>query len=245
MEASSLFWELANRDRLNILKLLEKEKRKLSHIAEEVNESVQETYRNLSRLMKVKLVDKDREGYYTLTTFGKYILTVLPSLEFLCKHREYFLTHDLSRIPEEFIYRIGELNSSRQAPDTFTAIRYTEIVIGESREYVWIITEQILVSALQSIPGKISENISFKIIIPYKLKPPPGAEILEKIKLDVRYIDRIDVALILNEKRACIAFPRLSGEIDYRGFLVEDPKGHNWCKNLFQYYWNKSKYTRI
>ena len=77
MEASSLFWELANRDRLNILKLLEKEKRKLSHIAKEIDESIQETYRNLSRLAKVKLVDKDSEGYYTLTAFGRYILCLL------------------------------------------------------------------------------------------------------------------------------------------------------------------------
>ena len=46
--------------------------------------------------------------------------------------------------------------------------------------------------------------------------------------------------MILNEKRAYIAFPGLSGEIDYRGFLVEDPKGHSWRKNLFQYYWNKT-----
>ena len=242
METSSLFWELASKDRLNILKILRRKKRKLSRIAEEIGESVQETYRNLSRLVKVKLVDKDREGYYTLTAFGECVLTVLPTLEFMCEHREYFLTHDLSRIPEEFVYKIGELADSRQAPDTFTAIRYVEMLIGESREYVWILTEQILVSALQFIPKKVSENVSFKIIIPHKLKPPPGAETPIKTKLDVRYVDAVDIALVLNERRACIAFPRLDGEIDYKGFLVENPRGHGWCKALFQYYWSKSRY---
>ncbi|RLE69086.1 MAG: transcriptional regulator, partial [Thermoprotei archaeon] len=43
--------------------------------------------------------------------------------------------------------------------------------------------------------------------------------------------------LIQNEKHAGIAFPRLDGEIDYRGFLIEDPLGLSWCKDIFEYYW--------
>ena len=247
VETAKLFWELASSDRIKILKVLGGGKRRLSYIAQEINVSVQEAHRNLSRLMKIKLVDKDKDGYYILTPFGRYVLAVLPTLEFLYSNREYFLVHDISKIPGKFIYRLGELSGSKHAPDTFTAIRYIEMIIEESMEYTWILTEQVLVSALQLIAKKASGEVSFKIIIPYKIRLPPGAEIAENLagKLNIRYIDSVDIALILNEKRGCLAFPFLDGRIDYRGFLVESREGHSWCKDVFQYYWSRSRYMRF
>ena len=224
---------------MNIMKALERGRRRLSWIAEEVGESVQETHRNLSRLSRVGLVDKDGEGYYVLTAFGRYVLAVLPTLEFLCEHRSYFESHDLSRIPLKFVYRIGELSGSRRAPDTFTAIRYSEIIIEESEDYVWIIAEQVLASAAQLASRKISEGVSLRVVVPRGLKPPPGVDLASLRNVDVRLIDSVDAALVLNEERACLAFPRLDGEMDYRGFLVESKTGHEWCKDLFEYYWGR------
>jgi len=239
VNVESLFWELASRDRMNIVKALERGRRRLSWIAEEVGESVQETHRNLSRLSRAGLVDKDGEGYYVLTAFGRYVLAVLPTLEFLCEHRSYFESHDLSRIPLKFVYRIGELSGSRRAPDTLTAIRYSEIIIEESEDYVWIIAEQVLASAAQLASRKISEGVSLRVVVPRGLKPPPGVDLASLRNVDVRLIDSVDAALVLNEERACLAFPRLDGEMDYRGFLVESKTGHEWCKDLFEYYWGR------
>ena len=237
MDVEALFWELASRDRVSILKLLGKRRRRLSRIAEEIGASVQETHRNLSRLSKVGLVDKDRDGYYVLTAFGRLVLAVLPTLEFLCEYRDYLETHDLTRIPSRFIYRIGELRGSKRAPDTFTAIRYSEMIIEESEEYVWVITEQVLPSAAHLMSEKASGNVTFRVIVPRGLKPPPGVNVDAARNVSVRFVDSVDVALVLNEKRACLAFPRLDGEMDYRGFLVESRAGHRWCRDLFEHYW--------
>jgi len=243
VDITKLFLELASHDRINILKILDKEKKRLTSIAEEIDETVQETYRNLIRLIRAKLIDKDKEGYYTLTPFGRYILMILPTIEFLCENREYLLTHDLSKIPKQFIHRISALKNSKRAPDTLTALQYIELLIRESKEYIWTITEQILASKNQEIIQKTKE-VLFKIILPDNFKPPPGITINFKMNrnIDIRYIQSIDVALILNERRACLAFPWINGEIDYKGFLIEDKDGYEWCKDLFQYYWKKSRF---
>ena len=234
VEVEALLWELASKDRLAILRLLSEGRRRLTRVAENVRVTVQEAHRDLSRLVKAGLVSKDAEGYYVLTPFGRYVVTILPSLEFLCEYRDYFLSHDLSGVPENLIYRLGELRGSKYAPDTFTALRYAEILVEEAKEYVWIVTEQVMPSIARLIPEK---DIHFRAVMP-RVKPPPGIDTRELGNVEVRFLDKVRVALVLNEKRACLAFPRLDGEIDYRGFLVKGEAGHRWCRDLFQHYWS-------
>jgi len=233
----ALFWELASPDRMAILRLLSTGKRRLTRIAEEVCVTVQEAHRDLARLTKARLVTKDPQGYYALTPLGKYVMTLLEPLEALLEHRDYYAAHDLTRIPKNLLYRIGQLKGARQAPDTFTALSYAEILIKEAREYLWIVTEQVLPSAARLMQGK---NIQIRIVIP-RVQPPPSAEPLKLANLEARYIDQIAAALVINEKRAALALPRHNGEIDYRGLLIETQEGLEWCKDLFTHHWNKAK----
>ncbi|WP_340820622.1 winged helix-turn-helix domain-containing protein [Methanolobus sp. WCC4] len=78
-----------------------------------------------------KLVEWDLITYYkgtcTLTTMGKVIVRnmedLLMTLEAHEKYRNYWLKHDLKPIPEELLYRIGELVNcdicEPQMPDIF------------------------------------------------------------------------------------------------------------------------------
>ena len=237
MNPEALFWELASPDRMAILRFLRTGKLRLTRIAEEVGVSVQEAHRDLSRLAKARLVAKDPQGYYTLTPLGEYVMTLLEPLEALLEHRDYYAAHDLTRIPKNLLYRIGQLKGAQQAPDTFTALSYVELLVKEAEEYLWIVTEQVLPSAARLMHGK---NIQIKLVIP-RVKPPPSVEPLKLTNLEARYIDQIAAALVINEKRACLALPRHNGEIDYRGLLIETPEGLEWCKDLFTYHWNKAK----
>src|SRR3712207_8949892 len=52
---------------------------------------------------------------FSLTAFGKIIANLLPSIRFVTENREYFLSHDISSLPLEFIERDRKstrLNSS-------------------------------------------------------------------------------------------------------------------------------------
>ncbi len=57
--------------------------------------------------------DKDSERFLSLTTFGKLIVNLLPSIRFVTEDREYFLSQDISSLPLEFVERLGELQENK------------------------------------------------------------------------------------------------------------------------------------
>ena len=55
-------------------------------------------------------------------------------------------------------------------------------------------------------------------------------------------LERIDAFLYLSEKEvAIVAFPALDGKFDYLGFSSRDERAHNWCKDLFEYFWERTE----
>ena len=108
---AELLFVLASTDRLQVLSYLREEKGyRLSDIAQRLNSSMQEASKHVTRLRDQNIVEKNpSNGYYTLTTLGKFVIKLLPSIEFLSENKEYLLTHNISSLPEEFIERIGEL----------------------------------------------------------------------------------------------------------------------------------------
>ncbi len=233
MKLESLLWELASPVRMRLLKILQAGGRKLTRIAWEAGLSAQEAHRNLSRLLEVGLVAKNEKGFYMLTPAGEYVLVLLEPLGVFAEHWEYFAGHSLAHIPRSLVYRLAELRGSREAPDPLTALGYAELLVREAEEYIWIITEQILPGAARAMSGK---EVHVRLLIP-EVEPPPGIEDVKVPGLRVRHIRSVPAALIINEKRAALALPRHSGEIDYRGLLVESPQGHRWCRDLFLYFW--------
>ncbi|HJW65916.1 MAG TPA: transcriptional regulator, partial [Candidatus Bathyarchaeia archaeon] len=74
---SSLLFELASVDRLDIMFLLKKTPLKLSHISNKLNFTVQETSRNMARLSEAELITKDVDGAFHLTPYGEEALNLL------------------------------------------------------------------------------------------------------------------------------------------------------------------------
>ena len=95
-KVSENFLELASLQRLNILfKLLERNRKRIEPLAKELDATKQEVHRNLVRLEQSGLITKDREGKYSLTTFGRTMCAEIPSILFLSQYRDYFSDHDL------------------------------------------------------------------------------------------------------------------------------------------------------
>ena len=104
------FLELASSQRLQILfKLMERSRKRIEPMAKELDATKQEVHRNLVRLEQSGLITKDREGKYSLTTFGRTMCAEIPSILFLSQHRDYFLDHDFGDIPVKFVMRAGQL----------------------------------------------------------------------------------------------------------------------------------------
>lgn len=236
---AQLLFELSSEERLKTLGLLRIQSLKLTHIAQHLDISLSECSRHLQRLLESFLIEKGSDGDYSLTPYGHLTLSLLPGMEFLSKHCQYFLNHDLSNIPPEFIKRIGELISGELAQDTPTGIKLVDLLYRNTREYAWIMAGQVIVNVMPVVEEKIVEGVKFRSIFPEMFTPPPQYK--PSIGPERRTLPTVNMRLLLNEKEALICFPLKDGRIDYAPFTSKNPEFHKWCKDLYLYYWERAK----
>ena len=113
-----LFFELASENRLSILHELQRENLKMQEIARRLDVTPTEAFRQLERLGTAGLVQRQSDGTFTLAEYGKLVLQISTSLDFISKHKDYFSSHDLMRLPSQFVERIGELAGADFEADT-------------------------------------------------------------------------------------------------------------------------------
>jgi predicted transcriptional regulator len=243
-DVAGLLFAAASVDRLTLFYTISKERLRLTQLASRLPASTQETSRHLSRLQEAKIIERRADGCFNVTPFGKSLLVLLPSLKFLTRHKEYFLSHDLSTLPSEFIERIGELEEGEFRHGVGEVLNHTAVVIREAEEYVWLCSDNPM--DLTTLGGKrCGENVPFRIIVPVartgaNIPETPSAELGSNTEL--RLVDRVNTGIAMNEKRAGVTFPSLTGEIDFNsGFGSNDPNFHKWCADLFMFHWNKAK----
>jgi len=239
-----LLFELSSSERMNVMLEIQKQRLKLSHLSKKLDMTVTEVSRHLQRLSEAKLVQKDVEGSYGLTPFGELTLSLLSGLGFISRHSDYFMKYDISPIPYEFISRIGELTEGGLGVDTLTNIHQVEIMLQEAQEYIWILSDQILMSATPIIGEKVKSGVGYRVIVPEDLVLLPGYKPLipsSAPSVQKKVLPKVEVVIVMTEKVAVFCLPNQSGKIDYTGFGGSDPKFHKWCKDLYLYYWEKAK----
>lgn len=177
----------------------------------------------------------------------------------MSQHTQYFMTHTLSRLPREFFFRIGDLVKTKYIDDVMIVFYEAEKMMDEAEEFLWLISDQHLVSAIPHMKNALENNAKLKILLPSDLPFPEEYfdqecvkeySIVEKQarkegRLEERWIDRMDIAMGISEKcEGRIFFQTLKGNFDYKGFKVTEKISHEYCKDLFEYYWNKAS-TKI
>ncbi len=229
-----LFFELASESRLGVLHELHTKNLRMQEIASRLDLTATEAVRQLKRLTEASLIQRRPEGSYAITEYGKLVLQLSSSLEFVFKHKEYFLTHDIWRLPHQFVNRICELSQTNLMTDTMEGISKTEQVLREAEQYVWGFGEGRFTEAMSTIANEhIRRSVEYKILSPL---PPAKLQNLEN-----RTLSDIPAVLALTEKEAVICFRLIGGRVDYAGFFGKDPIFLSWVKDLFLYYWGRGK----
>ena len=233
-----LLFELSSSDRMNLLQKLQKQRMKLSHVSEKLDMTITEASRHLQRLTEANLIQKDVDGTYGLTHFGNLALSLLSGICFISRNTRYFLDHDLSNLPPEFVERIGELSSIPPGTsDIMTSFRLSEIMLQQSTEYMWIMSDQILTSTLPIIGERMRNGVEFRFIFPEHLVPPPGVK--PEPRAQRRRLPKVEEVILMTEKESMFGFPDLNGKMDYALLVGKDADSHKWCKDLFLHRWDK------
>jgi len=248
-----LLFEISNEHRHGVLLLLQKRAMRITDIAKEMDLNNPEIRRHISRLRDVGLIQRDVEGYYSLTPYGETSLLLFREFDFLSSNSEYFRTHTPSRIPSIFVKRIGELESSMNLANAMDFLRHAENLLKESKEYVWLLVDQFPMYSLSSIVEAIERGVQFRIIEPRERMLNPDIESMTSEEtqalsrtrqtplVDQRMVDDVNVYLFMSDNRCVIAFPTPEGQYDYLGFTATDDPSLKWCMELFQYYWDEAE----
>jgi predicted transcriptional regulator len=237
-------------DRLALLSEIAIEKRRLSQLTAKLSATSQETSKHLTRIRDAKLIEKDSDGFFSLTAFGRIIMNLLPSIRYLTQNREYFLSHDISSLPIEFIERLGELQEGQYADRVGSVLAHTQQVVQGAEEYIWLMADHRLGDQeYVTKSGKLesSSSLTWRVIVPAG-SSIDWAEIrrtvgIHKGRIEYHLIEDpndIKAGMALNEKIAGVAFPDAMGKVDFNGgFRSSNPIFRKWCQDLFVFHWNK------
>jgi len=195
-----------------------------------------------------------RSGYPTGSACDTCVLKLHEGYGFLTIHREYFLTHSVSQLPDDFKARIGELSESVQTANVMEAISELESIVKESEEYLWVIINKRTRSVRPFVARAVERGVSIRSIslISYVPSVDVKRDIVEEDELAVIRAESVgqaevvdsevfDVYLYLSEKSLFISFPLEDGTFDYTGFISSDPTALKFCKDLFLYYGGRTK----
>src|SRR5215471_10403416 len=242
-----LLFDISSSDRLTLLFAISKENLRLTQLAEKISATIQETSRHLGRLTDAKLIEKNSDGSYTVTSYGRLVLILLSSYNFLSKNKDYFLSHDISFLPQEFIERIGELSLYEYSVNVSNVLRHIEQVISSAKEYIWLMADQAVITGPSINQAIGNRNVYISIIIPKNSLTSEEYQQIKSLlrdKLELKLVpdENIKIGVAMNERIAGIAFPDLKGKMDFNsGFTSGSIDFHRWCRDLFSCYWNSLK----
>jgi predicted transcriptional regulator len=228
-----LFFELASESRIGILRKLNEKNWKMNSLARKLELTTTETFRQLQRLKEALLVEKQPDGAYSITAYGKYVLQLSATLEFVFKHKQYFMAHDLGQIPRQFMNRIGELSETKLIMILVESTTNSSTLIGNAKQFMWGISPEPMLQSVEATAEQIPKGVEYRVISP---QPP-----VKMSRLEIRSLADVPVIMAVTEAEASVLFRFLDGRIDYASFYGSDPQFLSWTKDLFLYYWDKAK----
>ena len=240
MKTNELLFELSHSVRYEIMQALVKEQHKLTKLGELVGANNPEVSRHLDRLKKAQLVSKDSEGFYSATPFGQIILSFLPGLSFVSRHPEYFMDHDLSKLPPQFLARIGELSNCDYGEGTIRNLDVSRRITMEAKERLFMISMEVPADT-SAYHSKVSEGVELRVLIHEKALPS-GPEVDQRRAAAphvLRITPTVPIIMVITENAAALMFPNHKGMFDFSaGFASTDPAFRRWCEDLYQYLWD-------
>ena len=254
------FFELGSAQRIAILYRIEEEKCNLARLAKDLGCSMPEVRRNIIRLTNSGIVDRESNGTFFLTTFGKTVLEQIPTLDFLSGNKDYFSDHTLSALPLKFIKRIGSLSDSKLISGLVSVDERLNDIYRKSQEYVYAMIPEVPIDLIESIVARLkkieNKHFSFSYILPTDATVPKRRkqlldglgfdELLKKGTVERKMVNSLLIGVVLNDEQACVMFPRIQRnnkiEIDMNSmFYGEDPGFHEWCLDYYRYVWHNAR----
>ncbi len=239
-EISKVLFELSSNRRANLLFTIAKRDLKMQQLSKTLDMTVTETFRHLQRLTEAKLVEKKANGTYAITSLGNLATSFLASFNFILKNGDFFLDHDVSILPSEFIERLGELSKAEFTKEPISSFNRVRKILSEAEKMFWTMAEQVDSTTKQPAEEKILKGLDFRFIMQKDLAIS-FAHSKARVLSGSRFISRVPVAFVMSEKEASVVFRTQKGVFDYFGLFGTDENFRKWCRDLYLYYWERAE----
>ncbi|MBO0888696.1 hypothetical protein J2P12_06310, partial [Candidatus Bathyarchaeota archaeon] len=197
---SEVLFELISPERFAIVNELSLGRQRLTELSKLSKHTVQECSRDLNRLSEAGFVRKDSNGLFEITPFGRAVLSLFPGLKFLVKERHYFLSHDLSFLPRQFIERIGELSEGKAVNHASLVLDHIREVVSKGREYVWLISDRMMPRWPGIGSSYPSKDIPVRMIADQTIDRAILSEAGTALsRTEIGVLPRVSVAMAINE----------------------------------------------
>ncbi len=240
LENYELMFELSHPERLRILETLKNKPMRMSHLSKELKLTTAEVSRHLERLRNVQLIEKKASEYH-ISTLGNMIIHELLNLGYLIDNREYFLGHDLSVFPEDILC-LETLSRATIVQGTMKIVNLIRDITEEAENFVYILSDQPLKTAVDVNCKKAEEGLKVKIIYEESVEIPEKYLVRKGKFIELRTIEKVEIAMKINEKRGGMVLPDFNGKLDFSFALMgDDALYHHWLKGIFDMYWEKAE----
>lgn len=245
MKNHELLFELSHQHRIRIISLLKNESLRLSDIAEKIGISTPEALRHINRLLEAKIIAKDQEGFYSLSSLRHFLFPIIDTTTLLSNNLEYVFSHDFSVIPDYLLKRINILSEADISRGAMHMLHDSELAMNDAKEYLWILSPQYLSSSSSIISEQITKGIEFRLIYPKKYQPPSDFSEIKGVSMHAKQLERIDFVLFVTEKYGGLLLPDIQGKIDFDwGIGASTDNVIDWMSDLFDHYWNLAEYAK-
>ncbi len=244
MKIYELFTELSSEKRYGILQALDEKPMKFTSLSSEVDVTSAEASRQLARLTEAQLIEKKGDGNYDITPLGKLVLAYISGLDFVMDKSEYFLTHDTSPIPQKLLSQIDALSNGEIVTGVYEILNIHEKLGDGLKEYFWYMSDDFPRHHLPKIEETLDEGVEIKVILPKDLVTTLKPILSEKIRtgMEARTLDEVKIAAMITESSAMFGLPEQGGKVDHDAIIIgSDSRFKEWCRELFEYYWEKAK----
>lgn len=239
---SDIHFQLSSADRRRIIEELQTQNLKLNEVAKKLDITATEAFRQLQRLTDAGLLEKTSEGKYRSTPYSKLILESTAAMDFLSRHREYFLEHDTSLIPPQFRVRFGELSKTVLHTEAVVNLNTGTRVFKNAEKQIDAMNEQHLEHNAQILRQQSLKGVKVRSLLQENMiETAKEDHMVAERSWERRVIPKICAIVILTEKIVGIALPKLDGKMDYQVFEGSDPESMKWAGDLFEDQWNKAR----
>ncbi len=242
MKIHELFAELSSENRLDILKTLNEKPMTFTNLVKEIDMNSTDASRQLSRLTEARLIEKKGDGRYYNTLFGKLVLSSISDLNFISEKSDYFLEHDTAPIPPDLLRQIDAISKGEIVAGVYNILNTYEKLSENIEGYFWYMSDDFPRHHLPNAEKALEKGMEMKVILPKDIFPALKISERSRKKIEIKLLENIKVSVIVSNKFSMLELPGPDGKIDQNTAIFGyNDQFREWCKKVFQYYWEKNQ----